>query len=470
MSRAGHDAVASFYPLVRPIVYTLLIFISLVTAGVSAQSSGDTLTSAAIQLNDRSKSTLVILYPEGSLANIEPVASSFTRQTGVEIALVETTVDDINTRMLLDAARGVSAYDIALPATFGIPDLVEAGALRDVSDFAEKYEPLIDYRPSLYDLGDSYKGKKYGYQTDGDAYVMFYNKEWLEDPAERARFESQFGRALEVPDSWHALDQLMAFFHRPDRHQFGGCLFRTPRYMVWEWWIRFHALGGLPVDEQMRPEIAGSEGVAALSALIRATASLHPSASTNGLFENWQQYAKRNCFANIGWGGTQKYLVSEKPRMRHQMVHTPTPGVSYFNWGWNYVVSAHSKQPELAYVFTLFATTGGQSTSAVREEGFFDPFRQHHYADEAIVEMYTESFLAAHQQSMKQSIPDFYLEGQGRYIDALQEAIVLAHDGDVTAQEALDYAASRWEEITDEIGRSSQIEQWLALRKKYPGE
>jgi multiple sugar transport system substrate-binding protein len=450
--------------------YTPMLLLSCVllfSGFVRAEVSHSPIVQAAKTINSGDAS-LVVLYPEGSLPNIEPVAKAFTEYTGVSVSFLQTTVDDINTKMLLGAAQQVSDYDVALPATFGIPDLVEAGALLDISLYAEKYEPLVDYQPSLYELGDSYKGKRYGYQTDGDTYVMFYNKPWLQSSEEKQRFEETYNKPLATPSSWQELDELMAFFHRPEKGMYGGCMFRVPRYMVWEWWIRFHAKGAYPVNEMMQANIAGEAGVQALEEMLKATQYQHPSVSTNGLFDNWAEYAKGHCFANIGWGGTQKYLGGEKSAMQDKLVHAPTPEASYFNWGWNYVVSRYSKQPELAYLFTLFATMPDMSAVAVRENGFFDPYRLEHYTDQKIQNTYGESFLQAHQQTMKQAIPDFYLEGHGRYIQVLQETIVSAHEGYVTPQEALSYAASQWEALTDEIGRDQQINQWLELKKKYP--
>ena len=454
-----------------PKYQTLILFlIALVLFSVKASASDveERIADAVKKLQLNKNPTLVILYPEGSLTNIKPVAQAFTKLTGVKISFQQTTVDDINTKMMLSAARDISDYDIALPATFGIPDLVEAGALYDLSPYAAKYEPLVGYKPSLYALGDSYKGKKYGYQTDGDTYVMFYNKSWLESEKEQERFHKKYNKPLSIPKSWQDLDQLMAFFHRPDENKYGGCMFRTPRYMVWEWWIRFHANGAYPVNDNFQPNIAKQAGVKALEAMISATQHQHPSVTSNGLFENWKQYSKGNCFANIGWGGSQKYFNSDKSQIKNKMIHTPTPEVSYFNWGWNYVVSKHTKHPELAYLFTLFATIDETSTMAVRKDGFFDPFREQHYMDEVIQEVYTVSFLKAHRQTMTNAIPDFYIQGEGRYIQALQEAIHSAHEGYVTAKEALEYAARQWNDITQELGRESQIEQWAKLKKKYP--
>lgn len=434
----------------------------------NAASQVDLIADAAKALKQGEESSLVVLYPEGSLDNLKPIAKVFTEKTGVEISFLQARVEDITTKILLSTAQDISDFDVALPATFGIPSLVESNALFDVSDFAAKYEPKIGYQPSLYDLGNSYKGKQYGYQTDGDAYLMFYHRDWLENGDYQKRFEAAHQRPLALPNTWQELDQLMAFFHSPEEDRYGGCMFRTPRYMVWEWWIRFHANGGLPVDDHMRPQIASEKGISALEAMLAATQHQHPSVSVNGLFENWAQYSKGQCFANIGWGGSQKYFNKDSSSMKGKMLFAPTPQFSHFNWGWSYVVARHTTQPELAYLFTLFANTPKASTLAIREDGYFDPFREEHYEDEAIEAVYTAPFLKAHRTTMLNAAPDFYLEGQSRYMQVLQEAIVSAYDGDLTPRQALTHAARGWEEITEEIGRASQQEQWQNVKASYP--
>ena len=375
------------------------------------------------------------MYPEGSLANIEPIAALFFQQTGIKINFLQTTVDDINTKLFITAAKQSEQFDIALPATFGIPDLVEAKALADLTGLAREYETKVHYKPSLYDLGDRYKERKYGYQTDGDAYLMFYNTDYIHNEREKKSFEDKYGYQLELPTTWEELDILMKFYHRPGQNTYGGCLFRTPRYMVWEWWIRFHAKGYYPVKDDMTPNIDNDYGVAALEELIRASEYLHPSVKTNGLFENWSEFAKGHSFVNIGWGGTQKYLNSHNSKIKEKLVHTPTPGVSYFNWGWNYVVSNFSSQKEIAYLFCLYATLPEISKLAVKQQnGFFDPFREEHYQDTAVEKAYGKAFLKAHKSAMQSAIPDFYIEGQGQYIEVLQQNIANTFEGVLSAK------------------------------------
>ena len=447
----------------------LLIWTSFFLVQIASAASSETrLVEIIQQLKGKRPVTLTVLYPEGSLPNVEAVAKRFTQQTGIRIRSISTSVDDINTKLTIDALRGKSGFDIALPATFGIPDLAESGILCDITEWASEYEAAIGYTPSLHEIGNSYKNRKYGYQTDGDTYLMFFNRAWYESPKEKEQYQQLYGEPLSLPDSWRALDQHMAFFHRPDQGRYGGMLFRTPRYMVWEWWLRFLEKGSLIFDQEMRPLINSPSGIDALKELIAASEYQHPSVGSNGLLDNWKQFAKGISYANIGWGGTQKFLRGPQSLIKDYLISAPTPGGSYFNWGWSYVVSEFSDKKELAYLFTLYATLPGPSTAAIREDGFFDPFRNEHYEDPAIIERYTEAFLKTHRETMDRAIPDLYIEGHDQYIEVLQEAIRSAYEGTVSPEEAMAYAAREWQNITNRIGRDQQIRQWKYLLSKFP--
>ena len=270
----------------------------------------------------------------------------------------------------------------------------------------------------------------------------------------------------------------MGFFHAPDKGRFGGTLFRTPSYMVWEWWARFHSKGVWPFSPQMVPQVAGEAGVATVEDLLRSTAHMTPGVDTMGLFDNWKRFSKGDVFANIGWGGTQKFLQQPSSPLRGKVTNGPTPGaqsngrivnVPYFNWGWNYVVTAASDQPELAYLFSLFASTPAISVQAVRQaDGFFDPFRAEHYQDPGIIDVYTAPFLEVHQAAMREAIPDLYLKGQADYFKALAEGLDAALHGDASPEQAMTRVAQKWELITSRADRLAQIDRWQRLRQKYP--
>ncbi len=426
------------------------------------------------RLLDQSK-PLRLLIPRGSATNVNAACMEFTRLSGVVCNIQEIDVDKINVELILQA--GVDTIDVALPATFGLIDLAQAQVILPLDEYAEKYEPSGFSQDYLYRKGDHYQGKLYGYQTDGDAYLLFYNKAMMEDPTEIKAYAAATGKRLQPAKTWEDLDSMMAFFQRPENNQYGGCLFRNPGYLVWEWWARFHAKGHVPFIEDMQANINNDAGIAALEELIAASSSLTPGSATNGLFENWDEFSVGNVFCNIGWGGTQKHLMAQAG-MRDNLLHGALPGpivdgepstMGYFNWGWNYTVSTGSSQPELAYLLTLFCACPDVSTLAVREaDGYFDPFRESHYQDSEIRQVYGDSFLTAHRDSLTSAIPDLYIKGQSNYLDVLRQQIMGVISGELSAKESLDVCAQKWSHITRRLGSRPQRQEWAGLVATYP--
>ena len=423
---------------------------------------------------------LQILLPQGSRANVAPIAQAFERLAGIEVVITEAAVDDVDIQLSLDNLSGAPKYDLALPATFSIPDLVEGGAIAPLSEISGFGNVAASQENSLFTIGDTFDGAHYGFQTDGDAYVMFYNRDFLNGDGERQRYEDQFGVALNTPQTWQDLDRQMAWFHRPDEGKIGGMLFRNPGYVAWEWWIRFHATGTWPLSTNLTPQLANDAGVGALEDMIRATESLAPEALTAGLFDNWERYARGDIYANVGWGGSQKYFNKAGSRLAGKLAYGKTPGgmvgdqllvTPYFNWGWNYVVLSGSPNSELALYFAAFATSPEMSTLAVRQQdGFFDPFRSEHYTDIGIQNAYSADFLKVHRESMEKAIPDLYLARQGDYFLSLSKWIARAMNGLVAPDVALARVEQQWNIITKEVGRDKQTGRWLALRSKYPAQ
>jgi multiple sugar transport system substrate-binding protein len=420
---------------------------------------------------------LRVLAPRGCEANLRPVTTAVEAKTGVQVSLMLVPVDEINSVILLDQMTGQKAFDVALPATFGIPDLVDAGALLSLDDYARQYETPDVTEGMLYRIGDSFDGQLYGYQTDGDTYLMFYNTEMMDDPALQGAYGDTFGAALDIPSSWAQIDQQMAFLNTPDENRWGGLMFRNQVYTVSEWWCRFHAYGKWPMAPDLDPLIASDEGVAALEDMIRSTA--HLARYNQQLVGNWKFFEAGTTYCNIGWGGMQKFLNKPGGRMRGKLRHSATPGITtasgehveipYFNWGWTYVVAASSPVPDLAYQFCSFAVTPEISTRAVRQsDGFFDPFRSEHYEDDGIAETYSRSFLDIHKASLQSAIPDFYVARRAEYIAALSRWITRALLDDMPPREALERAADEWRIINTKINHTDQSRRWRQLCQKYP--
>lgn len=442
------------------------------------QNVDDYVVSVLQRRFSRSSRPLKVLLPNGSGANLDPVFAAFSARTGLVVEPIEVPLDEVVSTLILDNVLGQGRFDVALPATFALPDLVSAGTLLPLDAFVVAHEPVGFREGVLYATGDTFDGETYGFQTDGDAYVMFYHADMMSNSVKQSRYADLYGEPLEVPLTWEELDRQMAFFHAPDDDVYGGLLFRVPQYLAWEWWGRFHAKGIWPMAPDLTPQIDGDAGVAALEEMIRATNSLAPGHDSIGLFQNWERYAQGDIYANIGWGGTQKYLNQQTSKMRGRMAFGPTPGgqvglgrlaVPYFNWGWNFVVSAMSQQTELAYLFSLFASSPRMSTLAVGQAaGFFDPFRAEHYSDAGIIDAYSAPFLKVHREAMRNAIPDLYLKGHSEYFAALAKGLDAAVTGAMRPKAALRGVAQKWKLISGKAGHAQQGLRWQNLRDKYP--
>lgn len=429
----------------------------------------------ASQLNQGK--ALRLILPAGSEANLQPIIDLFAANTGVEVNARYVPVDDVNTYLLLAVSANNDGFDIGMPASFGLTDLVEAEAIAPLDEYVAKHEPDGFHDGLMRQADGHWQGHFYGYQTDGDVYLGFLNRQVLTASDRHLRYADRIGRPADEFSSWAELDALMAFYSAPDDQRYGGSLFRIPSYAVWEFWLRLHETGTLPFDAQMRPQLTSEPAISALQGLINATGSQTPAARGASLFDNWRDYQRGNSLINIGWGGSQKAFQRSGSQIRGQVSAFEPPagkstrqhGLPYFNWGWNYTVARASNQPELAYLFMLFACSPAVSTLAVREvDGYFDPFRSQHYADPAIQATYSPEFLALHRASLNRSLPDCHIGGQADYFGALARFISLALDGKLSARDALTATASRWRALTRRRGYELQASAWAQVRARYP--
>lgn len=413
--------------------------------------------------------TLVGLIPNGSQDNMRPLVDRWYAETGIAVELEVAPVDQINAIMTSDALLETVRYDFALPATFGVPDLVLNGVLQPLDPLLEESGLGPQGDGYLYQHGDRHEGLCYGHQTDGDVYLMFYRADLMQDADRRLAYEARFGNEIEVPTSWSELDRQIEFFHRPQDGVYGGGLFRIPGYLAWEYLARVYSKGILPWDADFSPQFQHALAHEALEDMRRVSDFLHPAAFSANLFGNWDYNKRDTVYANIGWGGSQKAFNQPGSPIRGKLVHgglplSPDGDISYFNWGWSYTVTKMAQAPLLAYLFIRAATSVEGSTLAVREAGgYFDPFHEEHYSDPQIIEAYSRDFLDVHRQAMRTAVSDIYLPGYGNYMAALTRNLSRVFDGSLPVAKALETVSSEWRLITRDLGEAAQKKRWKEL-------
>lgn len=405
-----------------------------------AQEAGDAASraaSAATALARRKPGArLRILEPFNTLAQLRPIVERWTKDTGIPVEHIEVPALEINQRILQK-----EPFDVALARPPGIPDFAASGVLVDLTELAQQYDPDRHAKGCevLYNVADFYQGRLFGFCCDGDALVMFYRKDLLDNPEEQKRFADQYGYPLSVPATWNEFDQIVRFFHRPNQGLHGGAMPRAAAggvASIAEWIIRYHAKGHYPFDDHMHPQINNDGGVEALEEWIT---DYLDGARTNTWFQHVEAYRAGRSFAHLGYGADQKaFWDPRQSRVYGKLTWGLPPGgtiegellrTPFFTPGHSYVVSKYSPIPEIAYLFCQYAYSPKMSTIAVREQGFLDPFRECHFTDPATRDAYGGEYLDVLHESLRLSIPDLYLRGREEYFDVLTENLQAADLG-----------------------------------------
>ncbi len=205
----------------------------------------------------------------------------------------------------------------------------------------------------------------------------------------------------------------------------------------------------------------------ALEELIAASKHLYPGARTNGLFENFEAYGEGDKFANIGWGGTQKYLHSDKSKLKDKMAFGTMPGGmvdgellarALLQLGLELcgqLQSARTRNWPTSSPSLHVHRPCRRSRRAI-QPAISTRHAAHTTTITAIIETYSKPFLDVHYESMRDSIPDLYLKGQGEYFDELRVGIAAADAAQKPAKELLDDVPPAWSRINRRMGARSQ--------------
>lgn len=416
---------------------------------------------------------LRVLCPERCTQNLAPVIRRFSELSGVTVDLA-TVPRNVGKATLMNEVLGRGTEDVVVPATFDIPDLAVAEAIRPLDDLPPVRLDWLFGGRNLYSLGDQFDGTTYGYQTDGNAMTAFYNRRFFDNPRLADTYAARYGRSLKPPSTWTELDRQAIFLSDVDPENFGFGGVRGLGFVETEFWLRLHAKGVWPMASNLEPLFQGDVGNEVLEEMRRVGPAMY--ASTDQNRDVRLKFQEGRVMTILGYGGTQKSI--RKSSVVRDVSHGWLPGgegrdspgvLSHFHWGWSYAVAAGAQDPELAHAFCLFAVTPQMSLAAVQAPGgFFDPFRDEHYADSRVQSIYGDAFLHVHRQAMTNAIPDFYVRNRSEYFGTLGRWLMHALEGRLPVREALSRAADDWTLLNVVSGQSAQTQRWNALRKKYP--
>jgi len=430
--------------------------------------------------------------------------------TGAKINWIDLAQADFNARLQQSIATGTVDFDML---EMGAPfegDTAGRGLLDEMPDWVADLIDVDDLVGYLKPPVGTWDGKSYRVNIDGDCHTLSYRKDYFTDPA-----ISEATGYSEVPDTYEAMDDwtmkikgqtdpltgLPAYgFLDPLKYQWGGFGF----YFLADRVAPYAKVPGNPAwifePDTMKPMVNNPAWVQAIQDVFDlAAADAYPPdqinadpnstafaqflAGTGGAVMWWGDVgamARTSDTSVVGDvtgfginpGATKLYDWTKAEWVEPEGGKNFAPYMAFIGWG-IYVtnrVSGDEKKRKAAW--SAAAHLGGKDIAlwmSAYPSGF-QPYRNSQFNyDEWAAAGYDRDYIADYLGSNLDSYnhPNAAIEpripGIFQYFSILEDEMAKGVTGQyASAQETADAIAAAWEEITDQIGRESQIALYKA--------
>ncbi len=443
--------------------------------------------------------------------------------SGGKVNIVELPFGEHYTKMMLDLRNGTGEYDAFMVGAFWYGDIVPAGYGYPIDDLMASdeypqwtYDSMPQSLRTLYTWG----GEGYGVLNDADGQVLYYRRDALNDPEHQAAFKAEYGYDMPVPPkTWQQLLDIARYFdgknwddNDPDPDS--GMVLHLKvgeqgHYHFQSLSASFAITPGDQVDQyhnvywfdptDMKPLINSPGHVKALE-FLQELQKTGPDAQVGwSLGEAWDYFLRGKSVFVFSWGDVGSLCQDESrskikgvcasamlpssneyyDREKGEFVHTddPRPVGNTTGGSWHGVISNFSANPEATYSFLSLmaikpvsiwnASNGWTGVDPGYSYQFLEPRGQakaEDYVkagwDKADVEDYLRAYYDNYNADTM--LPYLRIPGTFEYWDILDKNLSASMAGQMTAQEALDATAASWEQITDRIGRDSQLKDYQA--------
>jgi multiple sugar transport system substrate-binding protein len=484
---------------VTTLLIALLTLVSLVPLG--------TIHSQEMQFDGVELNILTFTGPQIA----EPLqrrAPDFQALTGAQVNVVTVPFADLYTTILTDQATGTLSYDGFVFAPQWMVDFITPGYLEDLTPYIQN-DPAIewdDIAPFFRDFSATYQGAIYTIPLDGDFHMVYYRIDVLD----------QLG--MEPPKTWDDYLAIAAAANGMDMNgdgegDYGSCISKVRAGQAY-WWITSIAApfiqslgtsqGAFFDTETMKPLIENEGFIRALEIYQETNEYGPPNELTEDVGGSRTMFITGRCALSLDWGDIGSLAVDpEQSVVQDKVGAVITPGstevvdratgelvpcdattcpyavddvnyapfASYGGWSAGISSGIDQQKKDAAYAFFSYMSQPAQANVDVTiGRTGFNPYRISQFEnldpwlDAGFSEMAAEVYLGAIQASLSSPnmVLDLRIPQNQRYQQvALDTVLSQFLAGEFTAEEAAEEIALQWEEITDEVGRDSQLAAYL---------
>jgi multiple sugar transport system substrate-binding protein len=241
------------------------------------------------------------------------------------------------------------------------------------------------------------------------------------------------------------------------------------------WWMARYVSKAAPWmpfwDENMTPLINSAEGIKATEQYVETVQFSHPDILSWSFTETVGLMAAGQAATDVRWPFLSFFVQGPDSQVKGKIAYALPPGDeidgqlnrrAIMQFGTSCAVNAHSKNPELAYLFLQWLNSP-EKGPLVRgaTTGFADAsVRWNDVDNEALQAKYPPEYFAISLDLAQITTPEPSIPGANEYIDILDRNLQEAAQGSKTPKEAMDAAAAGWDDVTDRLGRENQMEVW----------
>lgn len=433
----------------------------------------------------------------------------FEALTGATIEVTTVPFGDLYQSILTDQAAGTNSYDAFVLAPQWLADYVTPGYFAELTDRVANDAAIEwdDIAPFFRNFISTYNGQIYTIPLDGDLHMVYYRTDVFADAG------------LEPPTTWEDYLTVAAALNGTDMNgdgeaDYGSCIPKR-RGGQGYWWVLDVASGYLQTqgtaqgaffdNETFNPLVNNPGFIRALEIYNETTQYGPPDELNLELNDTRALFLTGRCALTLDWGDIgslsidpEQSTVQDKvgtllmpgstevlDRATNELVpcdettcpyaidgvnHAPL--AAFGGWGAAISAAAAPEVQDAAYAFFSYISQPTQSNVDVTlGRTGYNPYRLSQVADlqpwvdAGFSEQAASGYLDAIADSLNSPnmILDLSIPQTQRYQQVVLDTVISQFlAGEFTAEQAAQEIYDQWQEITDEIGRESQQQAYLA--------
>jgi multiple sugar transport system substrate-binding protein len=433
----------------------------------------------------------------------------FEALTGAKLEITTVPNADLFTEIVKDQSTGTNSYDVFIQAPQWKADLVSAGYLEDLTPYVENDADIAwdDIAPFFRNYIATYDGKIYNIPLDGDFNMIYYRTDLFAEAG------------VEPPKTWEEYLTAAAAFNGKDLNgdgeaDYGSCIPKVRGGQSY-WWVlnvaapylqsQGTAQGMFFNTDDMTPLVKNAGFIRALEIYNETTQYGPPNELTASLNDTRDLFLTGRCALSIDWGDIGSLQIDpERSQVQDKVGAIVNPGstevvdrttgelvpcdettcpyavdgVNYAPlaaWGgWGGAISAASDQKvkDAGYALLSYLAQPAQANVDVTiGASGYNPYRtsQFESVDPWVAAGFSEAAATNYLNAIKDSLNspnmviDLAIPGVARYQQVVLDTVVSQFlAGELTAEDAAQQLYDQSEEITNELGRDSQLAAYLA--------